>query len=61
MLMGGRVLPGMAGKPAAHSMYQAAQSRPVTIHRLGMHRPKSQTASRVVKFSSATMYLVDVN
>lgn len=61
-LMGGRLLPGMPGKPAAQLMYQDAQGRRVTVYLRGMARPTATTAFRIVDSGgTTTLYWVDRN
>ncbi|MGE0072186.1 MAG: anti-sigma factor [Thiomonas sp.] len=61
-LMGGRLLPGMPGKPAAQIMYQDAQGRRLTVYLRGMAKPTAQTAFRLVTSGRATtLYWVDRN
>jgi anti-sigma factor RsiW len=60
VLMGGRLLPGMPGKPAAQLMYQDAQGRRVTVYLRGMAKPTAETAFRIVTGKPAsTFYWVD--
>ncbi|MGC9163634.1 MAG: anti-sigma factor family protein [Thiomonas sp.] len=59
-LIGGRLLPGMPGKPAAQLMYQDAQGHRVTVYLRGMAKPTQQTAFRIVSGKRATtFYWVD--
>jgi len=61
-LMGGRLLPGMPGKPAAQLMYQDAQGRRLTVYLRGMAKPTAQTAFRIVTSGrTTTLYWVDRN
>jgi len=60
VLMGGRLLPGMPGKPAAQLMYQDAQGHRVTVYLRGMAKPTTETAFRIVQGKQAsTFYWVD--
>ncbi|MGC8807887.1 MAG: anti-sigma factor family protein [Thiomonas sp.] len=60
VLMGGRLLPGMPGKPAAQLMYQDAQGHRVTVYLRGMAKPTAETAFRIVTGKQAsTFYWVD--
>jgi anti-sigma factor RsiW len=60
VLMGGRLLPGMPGKPAAQLMYQDAQGHRVTVYLRGMAKPTAETAFRIVPGKQAsTFYWVD--
>lgn len=60
VLMGGRLLPGMPGKPAAQLMYQDAQGHRVTVYLRGMAKPTAETSFRIVPGKQAsTFYWVD--
>ncbi len=60
VLMGGRLLPGMPGKPAAQLMYQDAQGHRVTVYLRGMAKPTAETAFRIVTSKQmSTFYWVD--
>ncbi|CUA95365.1 anti-sigma factor family protein [Thiomonas bhubaneswarensis] len=60
VLMGGRLLPGMPGKPAAQLMYQDAQGHRVTVYLRGMARPTAETSFRIVTGKHmSTFYWVD--
>ncbi len=60
VLMGGRLLPGMPGKPAAQLMYQDAQGHRVTVYLRGMAKPTAESAFRIVTGKqSSTFYWVD--
>lgn len=60
LLMGGRLLPGMPGKPAAQLMYQNAQGHRLTVYLRGMAKPTAQTAFRIVSSGgTTTLYWVD--
>lgn len=60
VLMGGRLLPGMPGKPAAQLMYQDAQGHRVTVYLRAMAKPTAETAFRIVESKGATtFYWVD--
>ena len=60
VLMGGRLLPGMPGKPAAQLMYQDAQGHRVTVYLRGMAKPTAETSFRIVTGKQAsTFYWVD--
>ncbi len=60
VLMGGRLLPGMPGKPAAQLMYQDAQGHRVTVYLRGMAKPTAEISFRIVPGKPAsTFYWVD--
>jgi anti-sigma factor RsiW len=60
VLMGGRLLPGMPGKPAAQLMYQDAQGHRVTVYLRGMAKPTAEISFRIVPGKQAsTFYWVD--
>jgi anti-sigma factor RsiW len=60
VLIGGRLLPGMPGKPAAQLMYQDAQGHRVTVYLRGMAKPTAETSFRIVSGKHAsTFYWVD--
>lgn len=62
VLMGGRLLPGMPGKPAAQLMYQDAQGKRITVFLRAMAKPTAQTAFRIVdNHGTTTFYWVDQN
>ena len=62
VLMGGRLLPGMPGKPAAQLMYQDAQGKRITVFLRAMAKPTAQTAFRIVDHhGTTTFYWVDRN
>lgn len=62
VLMGGRLLPGMPGKPAAQLMYQDAQGRRATVYLRAMAKPTAETSFRIVDAANATtFYWVDRN
>lgn len=60
VLMGGRLLPGVSGKPAAQLMYQDAQGRRVTVYLRAMPGSAGETAFRITRSKGATtFYWVD--
>ncbi len=60
LLIGGRLLPGAADRPAAQLMYQDAHGRRVTVYLRGMAKPTAPTAFRIVqKKGVTTLYWVD--
>lgn len=62
LLIGGRLLPGMPGRPAAQLMYQDSQGRRVTIYLRAMLNPTARTAFRIIQSgSTTTLYWVDRN
>lgn len=59
-LVGGRLLPGEADRPAAQLMYENARGQRLTVYLRGMARPTPETAFRYERTrASATFYWVD--
>ena len=60
VLMGGRLLPGMPGKPAAQLMYQDARGKRITVFLRAMAKPTAETGFRIVDHDgTTTFYWVD--
>lgn len=61
-LVGGRLLPAEANKPAAQFMYEDRQGQRITVYLRGMARPTPETAFRYVgKGGVRTLYWVERN